>query len=82
MDIPLGMEVYRNRGEWVLELKKSLYGIRQASTNWVDLLKTGLERMGYHQFQFYPNCFTEKTQLFLTNADDCVIVSHKQETIT
>ena len=34
-----GMEVDGNRGEWVLKLNKSLYGLKQASANLSDLLK-------------------------------------------
>ena len=30
------------------KLYKSLYGITQASANWFDLLKTGLEGRGHH----------------------------------
>ena len=48
MEIHLGMGVDGNRGEWVLKLNKSLYGIKQASANWFDILKTGLESRGYH----------------------------------
>ena len=50
MELHLGMGVDANRGEWVLKFKKSLYGIKQASENWFDHLKTGLERRGYHQY--------------------------------
>ena len=34
MDITLGIGVDGNRGEWVLKLNKSLYGLNQASVNW------------------------------------------------
>ena len=65
MDLPLGMGVDGNRGEWVLNTNKSLYGIKQASENWFDILKNGLERRGYHQYQVDPVVyFTENTQLF------------------
>ena len=38
MDISFGMGVDGNRGEWFLKLNKQLYGIKQASENWIDLL--------------------------------------------
>ena len=60
----LGMLVCGNRVEWVIKSNKSLYGLNQASENWFDLIKNGLERRGYHQSQVYPCVFTEKTQLF------------------
>ena len=57
MELPLGMGLYGNIGEWVPKLKKSLYGLKQASENWFDLLKIGLERSGHHQSQVYPSIF-------------------------
>ena len=33
MELPLGMEVNKNRGDWVLKLNKSLYGLKKASAN-------------------------------------------------
>ena len=50
MELHLGMGVDGNRGEWVLKLNKSLYGIKQANENWFDPLKTGLERRGFNQY--------------------------------
>ena len=37
-EITLRMGISGNRGEWVLKSNKSLYGIKQASTNWFDFL--------------------------------------------
>ena len=33
MDIPLGMEVYVNIREWVINLNKSIYGLNKESSN-------------------------------------------------
>ena len=82
IELPLGMVVDGNRGERVLKLNKSLYGLRRASTNWFDILRTGLERRGYHQSQVDPSVFYRKESVILTYVDYCVIVSHKQEIIT
>ena len=82
LDIPLGVGADRNRGEWVLNLNKSVYGLNKSSANWFDLLKTGIERRSYHQSQVNPCVFCRKDSFILTYVDDCVIVSHKQETIT
>ena len=40
-----------------------------------------IERRGYHQSQVDPCLFYRKDSFILTYIDDCVIVSHKQETI-
>ena len=65
----------------VPKVKKWMYGLKQASSNRFDHLKTGLERMGYHQSQVDPCVFYIKDSVILTYVDDCVTVSHKQETI-
>ena len=75
------MLVCGNRVEWVIKSNKSLYGLNQASENWFDLIKNGLERRGYHQSQVYPCVFYRKDSVILTYVDYCVIVSHKEETI-
>ena len=64
------------------KVNKSLYGLMQEIENWFDLLKIGPERRGYRQYQFYPYVFYRKYSVILTYVDDCVIVSHKKETIT
>ena len=78
MDIPLVIGFDRNRVDWVIKLNKSLYGIKQASANWFDILKTSLERGGYHQSQVDSCVFYRKYSVILTYVDNCVIVSHKQ----
>ena len=57
MELPLVMLVDGNRGEWVLNLNKLLYGINQASTNWFYIINTGLERSCCHQSQVDPCLF-------------------------
>ena len=37
MHLPLGIIFDGNRGEWVLKLNKSLFGLNQASESWFDL---------------------------------------------
>ena len=58
MDLPLGLGASRNVGERVLKLNKSIYGIKQASANWFEILKTGLKRRGYYQSQVYHYLFS------------------------
>ena len=44
--------------------------------------KTGIERSHYHQHQSDPYVFYIKNSVILTFVDYCLIVSHKQDTIT
>ena len=46
MVIPLGMGVYGNRGEWVLNLNKSLYGLKKAGETWFDIYKNWYRKEG------------------------------------
>ena len=64
MELPLGMGVHMNRGEWFLNLNKPRYGIKQASENWFHILKNCLERRGYHQSQVEPCVFYIKDLAF------------------
>ena len=82
VDLTLGMGVYINIVEWVLNLNKPIYGLKKANENWFDLLNFFLERRGYHQSQVDPCIFYRKKSVVLNYVDDFLIVSHKQETIS
>ena len=43
----------------------------------VDLIKTGLENRGYHQYQVEPCVFYRKDSFILTYVDNFIIVLHK-----
>ena len=82
VDLTLGVLVDRNRGEWVPKLSKLIYGIKQVSENWFDILKIGIELRVDHQSQVYPCVFYRNDSVILTYVDDCVIFFNQQETIT
>ena len=49
---PIGMEVPGSEGNkniYVLGLRKLLYGLKQASANWYDMLKKGLDIRGFKE---------------------------------
>jgi hypothetical protein len=63
MELPIGMEVKGDAGERrtkLLCLKKSLYGLKQASANWHDMLKRGLELRGFEESVADPCVFIFK----------------------
>ena len=52
IELPIGMEVPGSEGYnklYVLRLRTSLYGLKQASTNWYDILKKGLETQSFKE---------------------------------
>ena len=59
-----------NKSDYVLRLKRNLYGLKQASFNWYELLTVGLEHVGFIQSKSDP-C------LFLHPKIICVIYSYK-----
>ena len=82
MELPLVIGVEGNRIEWVLNIKTSLYGLKQLSENWFDLLKNGIESRCNHQYQFEPCVLYRKYSYILTYVEIFFKVSHKKETIT
>ena len=82
MKLHLVILVGGNRWEWTLKLNKWVYGLKQASENWFDILETGLETRGSYQSQFDRCLFYIKDSVIFKYFDDFVVVSQKQETIT
>ena len=46
--------VQSRRSDYVLKLKKNLYGLKQAAYNWSELLKAGLFKLGFKQRKVDP----------------------------
>ena len=59
MELPYGFE-FGERGEYVLKLKKNLYGLSDASYNWFNKLKEGLESEGYIRSEVDQYIFLRK----------------------
>ena len=66
MELLLVIEVYLNSVEWVPKLNKYIYGIKQASTNWFEHLKTGIKRRVYYQSKVVPCLFYINELVILT----------------
>ena len=77
MEIPIGVSVdgiHQNK-KYVMRLLKSLYGLKQASSNWYSCLKQGLKDRGFKQSQSDACVFIRKDMTILVYVDDCVLVS-------
>ena len=63
MELPIGMEVPGYEGYkklYVLRIRKSLYGLKQASANWYDMLNKGLEIRGFKESVADPCVFIKQ----------------------
>ena len=61
--------------KYILKLNKSLYGLKQASFNWYEKLKSGLLVRGFTQSKIDPCLYFKKGMLIITYVDDCIIVA-------
>ena len=83
MELPAGIDLGHGiqKRAYVLELKKSLYGLKQASSNWYECLKKGLERRGFKESLADPCVFLKKGMIILVYVDDCILISDKKATL-
>ena len=83
MELPVGCDPDGPgpRHEYIIELKKSLYGLKQASLNWFNMLKKGLQARGYKSSDVDPCVFISKDAIVLTYVDDCLILATTNEVI-
>jgi hypothetical protein len=79
IDMPQG---YSNDSaeDCVLQLNKSLYGLRQAPVKFFELLKGNLKKMGFKQQEGIDPClFIHPDMICLTYVDDCLWFSAKPQ---
>ena len=78
MELPYGFRGPDSSKRYVLKLNKNLYGLKQASYNWFELLKSGLEARGYVNQSNADRCvFFGKNAIILVYVDDCLIFEKK-----
>ena len=65
----------------VLKLKKSLYGLKQASLNWFEKLKQGLTDRGFKPSGINPCLYLKHNMVLLTYVDDCIIIGPSKASI-
>ena len=87
MSLPVGFQVDGQTEDdsdrnYVLKLNKSLYGLKQASFNWYEKLKTSLEARGFKPSDIDPCLYLGNGMMILTYVNDCIIVGPKWQTLT
>ena len=83
MEVPIGIAIdgiEQNR-KYVLRLRKSLYGLKQASSNWYSCLKTALEIRGFKESLADPCVFMKANMVILVYVDDCVLIGKNADII-
>ena len=81
--LPAGFHVEngdRNE-EYVIVLEKNLYGTKQATANWFEMLRDNLLKEGFRQSAIDPCLFLKSDIVIVTYVDDCLIFSDSEETI-
>ena len=83
MHIPRGFHVdsTKHRSDYVLKLKKNLYGLKQASYNWSELLNTGLFKLGFKQSKVDPCLYLKDDIICAIYVDDTIFWAPKDSII-
>jgi hypothetical protein len=83
MELLLGFDAPQNENQklYVLQLNKSLYGLKQAGYNWFAKLCNGLLNCGFTQSNINAYVFFGKGCIVLTYVDDCIIVGDSMDCI-
>ena len=87
MDLPIGFEPQgvnpNDTYKYTLKLNKSLYGLKQASFNWYEKLKAGLEDRDFVPSEIDPCLYLNKRSgmMVLTYVDDCIIIGNDMKDI-
>lgn len=67
--------------DYVLRIKKNMYGLRQAGKNWFDALRTSLLHLGSHQSCHDPCLFIRGNCILLTYVDDCLLFAKSDDVL-
>jgi hypothetical protein len=82
LDLPTSFSVEGDPDDFVLELKKTLYGLRQTGLNWFDTLRQQLLSLGFWQSVLDPCCYFRDDLILLCYVDDCLLFCPDDSKIT
>jgi hypothetical protein len=80
--LSIGFTVDNASEEYVLELKKMLYALKQAGLNWFETLKNHLISLGFKQSTIDPCCYIKGDLILLCYVDDCLIFCYDEQKIS
>jgi hypothetical protein len=70
-----------NSKDYVLRIKKNMYGLRQAGNNCFDTLRASLLNLGFHQSAHDPCLFIRGHCILLVYVDDCLLFAKSNEVL-
>ena len=81
MKLPKGIAIegVDNPDEWVLELKKNLYGGKDAGRNWYLFLKDKLESIGFVRSRFDECVFYRGKCMYVLYTDDSILAGPDEQ---
>ena len=81
MELPFGFKPPRT-GNYVLKLKKNLYGLKDAATNWFKYLSDGLEskKLQFNKSEIDQCVFLRNDCIVLVYMDDVILISRDSST--
>ena len=83
MQIPKGCEVNsKQAAEWVLKLKKNLYGQKQAGRVWNKYLVAKLKDIGFVQSEVDECVFFKSGYVYVLYTDDSILTGPTEEGIS
>jgi hypothetical protein len=80
IELPQGFQ-HPDGQDVVLKLNKSLYGLKQAALCWYELLKKGLESVGFKAKSTDPCLFIHPDVICLVYVDDCLFFAKDVKSI-
>jgi hypothetical protein len=75
MELPYGFQ-YGFKGQYVLKLKKNLYGLKSASITWFNFMCKGLEAEGFVKSEIDQCVFLRDDCILLVYVDDVIAISN------
>ena len=78
METPYGFS-FGKKGQYVLKLKKNLYGLADAPLNWFNKLTSGLESEGFVRSETDQCVFIRNDCIILLYVDDMKAISRKKK---
>ena len=76
MELPYGFQ-YGEKGKYVLQLKKNLYGLADASYNWFQKLCEGIESENFVKSEIDQCVFIREDCIILVYVDDMIAISRQ-----